>query len=242
MDRFALSGRRAPALACMAAAVVLAGCGEDGDDENTAASVFPTPQASPTTTQSTDRNRAPVISGVPNLAVDVGNAYDFAPTATDYDGDALRFTVFNLPHWLSFDSETGQLEGTPSADDAGYYPNIIVRVSDGHASASLPPFALNVFSDGASLSTEGVIPPAYLTWVPPTEYEDGSPFYELAGYRVRYGLSSGQYTDLVEIPDPFTTILDLGFLADQTYYFVITAYSYAGAESDFSNEETIALN
>jgi hypothetical protein len=80
-----------------------------------------------------------------------------------------------------------------------------------------------------------------LSWSPPTEYEDGKPFADLAGYRILYGVAPGKYTSLVEIA-PGTTSHSIRSLAARTYYFSITAYNHQGVESTLSNEVAISLN
>ncbi|MCG8054783.1 MAG: putative Ig domain-containing protein [Candidatus Thiodiazotropha endolucinida] len=96
-------------------------------------------------------NRAPTISGTPATSLDEGSAYSFTPTASDPDGDALSFSVSNLPSWASFNSSTGQLSGTPDSNSAGSYSNIVISVSDGSEQASLSPFAITV----ADVAEEG---------------------------------------------------------------------------------------
>jgi hypothetical protein len=80
-----------------------------------------------------------------------------------------------------------------------------------------------------------------LAWAAPTQYEDGSPFVDLAGYRIWYGGSPGNYSRLVEIA-PGTTAHNIRDLAATTYYFSITAYNHEGVESTLSNEVAIRLN
>src|SRR5262249_22298229 len=52
--------------------------------------------------------------------------------------------VNNKPSWASFNSTTGQLAGTPTAANVGAYSNIVIWVSDGQKSASLPAFSIQV--------------------------------------------------------------------------------------------------
>ncbi|MEJ2620869.1 MAG: putative Ig domain-containing protein [Candidatus Thiodiazotropha sp.] len=99
----------------------------------------------------TDTNRAPTISGRPATSLDEGSTYSFTPTANDPDGDALRFSVRNLPSWASFNTSTGRLSGTPDSNSAGNYANIVITVSDGTNQASLAPFAIRV----ADVAEEG---------------------------------------------------------------------------------------
>ncbi|WP_405233557.1 putative Ig domain-containing protein [Lentisalinibacter salinarum] len=89
-------------------------------------------------------NSAPVISGSPATSVDEGTAYEFTPSASDADGDALVFDIANMPSWASFDTSTGRLAGTPATGDSGTYGNIAISVSDGQDSASLPAFTITV--------------------------------------------------------------------------------------------------
>ena len=89
-------------------------------------------------------NRAPTISGSPAAAVAVGQAYGFTPMASDPDGHALTFSITNRPAWANFNTSTGRLSGTPTAANVGSYSAIVISVSDGIASASLPSFGIVV--------------------------------------------------------------------------------------------------
>ncbi|HET9693097.1 MAG TPA: Ig domain-containing protein [Steroidobacteraceae bacterium] len=89
-------------------------------------------------------NSAPQISGTPATDATVAAPYLFQPTATDPEGNRLRFKVMGKPVWATFNSTTGKLSGTPQAVHVGTYPNIRISVSDGRLSASLPPFDLTV--------------------------------------------------------------------------------------------------
>lgn len=97
-------------------------------------------------------NRAPVISGTPGVKASVGAQYGFIPSASDPDGDTLSFTASNLPGWASIDQSNGEIAGMPAATDLGTYSDIVVSVSDGTDSASLPPFAITVY-DYSNLKT-----------------------------------------------------------------------------------------
>ena len=87
-------------------------------------------------------NVAPTISGTPPSSVVVGFRYRFVPAARDANGDRLRFAIANKPAWASFDSATGRLTGAPAA--TGWYSNIVIKVSDGRISRSLPAFSIQV--------------------------------------------------------------------------------------------------
>ena len=89
-------------------------------------------------------NRAPTISGSPARSVDAGSAYSFRPTASDPDDDTLGFTIQNRPSWASFDTASGRLSGTPTSAHVRTFSNIVISVSDGRESASLPAFNIVV--------------------------------------------------------------------------------------------------
>jgi hypothetical protein len=66
---------------------------------------------------------------------------------------------------------------------------------------------------------------------------DPSPGTNVAGYKLHYGPGKGNYTNIVDVgPTNIGTIS--GVVGGATYFCVVTAYSIAGLESDFSNEVT----
>jgi hypothetical protein len=107
-------------------------------------SIIVTAATTPAPPPSPQSNSPPTISGIPPSSVLQGQAYAFTPTATDADGDTLTFTINNAPPWVTFDSTTGRLSGTPAASHVGVYNNVTIRVSDSAATASLTPFGITV--------------------------------------------------------------------------------------------------
>ncbi len=91
-------------------------------------------------------NDAPTITGTPITSVNQDAAYSFTPTATDIDTDdtTLTFSIMNKPSWASFNTVTGELNGTPTNSDIGTTASIIISVSDGELMTSLPAFNLEV--------------------------------------------------------------------------------------------------
>jgi hypothetical protein len=87
-------------------------------------------------------NTPPTISGAPATSVTINQAYSFQPTASDANGDSLRFSVSNRPSWASFSTSTGRLSGTPRS--VATYSNIVISVNDGRATVALPAFAIQV--------------------------------------------------------------------------------------------------
>jgi hypothetical protein len=182
------------------------------------------------TVNSVATNAAPQISGTPAAAINEGQAYAFTPTASDADGDSLTFAISNQPSWASFDAATGRLSGTPGAGDVGVYSNIVISVSDGEASASLPAFSITVNAIGLGSVT--------LNWTAPTQNEDGTQLTDLAGYKLYWGTTPGNYTESATIDNPSVTTYMVDNLTPGTYEFVATAYNVSGVESQYSGAAT----
>jgi len=75
-------------------------------------------------------NSAPTISSTAVTSVESGTVYSYSLVAADADGDTLSMSAANLPTWLSFDTSTGVLSGTPADSDEGDTA-ITLTVSDG---------------------------------------------------------------------------------------------------------------
>jgi hypothetical protein len=173
-------------------------------------------------------NNAPTISNSPDTAIMTGDTYSFRPSASDPDGDTLAFFVTNLPRWANFDSKTGTLSGQPVPGDEGIYTNIVISVSDGSTKVSLPAFSIEV--------TQTALGSMMLSWEPPTENEDGTALDNLAGYKLYYGTTSGNYTRQVRINTPGLSSYVIENLLPDTYYVVATSFTTSGVESRYSNE------
>ncbi|MCU8085751.1 beta strand repeat-containing protein, partial [Shewanella sp. SM23] len=103
-------------------------------------------------------NSAPTILGTPANSVAQGALYSFVPSAADADGNSLVFDITNRPLWASFNTATGALSGTPSNADVGTTTAIVISVSDGVLSASLPAFNLTVtnVNDAPTISSTAI--------------------------------------------------------------------------------------
>jgi hypothetical protein len=96
-------------------------------------------------------NTPPILTGTPTTTATVGTAYSFTPTANDDNNDPLTFSATGLPSWLSLNSTTGALTGTPTT--AGPTDSITISVSDGTASSSLESFVITVNGTDSSSAT-----------------------------------------------------------------------------------------
>ncbi len=198
----------------------LAACGGAGQGSTDAPP--PAPAGAPVATSDT----ALTISGQPNPSVNVGSVYAFTPAAVAANGAPLTFSIQNKPAWVSFNAASGTPTGTPAATDVGSYANIIISVSDGTTSASLPAFTLTVQQISSGTATLG--------WIAPTENIDGTALTDLAGYRVHYGMTADNLTQSVQVANAGLTRYALDGLSAGKWYFGISAYTTTGVESAVS--------
>ena len=205
------------AVALMLASIALGGCLEQAKSNDSFGGSPDDPSG----------NAPPTIAGNPSRSVIVGNMYSFTPNASDSNNDPLTFSVENSPRWASFDAVRGQLQGQPTLGDVGMYRDILISVSDGTASASLPRFDISVDQSGNFSTT--------LSWTPPTENDDGSALMDLAGYKIYWGTTPGVYTNSVTLNNPGLTSYVVDNLAAGTYEFVATSFNSSGVESMYSN-------
>ena len=181
----------------------------------------------------TTQNQPPVISGTPTTSVTAGSAYSFTPNASDPDGDSLTFSASGLPAWLSINSQTGALSGTPADTDVGVVNNIRISVSDGKDSASLAAFSITV--DVTQAVAKGSLD---LSWTAPTTRADGTALSlsEIDGYIVYVGTSSDNLNVVVDLNDNTSTSYTLNDLnVGTTYYIALKTYDVDGMSSSMSN-------
>jgi hypothetical protein len=183
----------------------------------------------------TAAGNAPSISGSPALMVVVGQAYQFQPTASDPEGDALRFSILGLPRWATFDPETGRLSGTPTSADVGNYDHIRISVSDGQTSSELPFFGIAV--------TDLALGSATLTWMRPFENTDGTPLTDLAGFRICHDQTVAPDCSIsARIDNPGISSFVVEGLPPGTHAFGVKAFNSAGVESDLSAVATKVID
>jgi hypothetical protein len=222
--------RRGGLAAVAMATVVAAGCGGGGGGGSSSAA-----NSSGSSGGSANGNTAPTITGSPATQASVGSAYTLAPQATDADGDTLAFSIENKPTWAQFNTATGQLTGTPGAQEST--SNIVITVSDGKAAASLPAFSITVgTSSGSSPGSSAPSGPGVsLSWDVPTRTDDGETLQDLAGYRIHYGTNQNVLVNSIEVQSAGLNAFTVQNLKPGTYYFAVRAVSANGAESKLSN-------
>ena len=170
-----------------------------------------------------------MISGTPATSVMQNAAYSFQPVASDPNGDTLTFSISGKPAWANFNTATGKLSGTPTAQDVATYSNIVISASDGKVSVNLAMFSISVVATATGAAT--------ITWTPPTTYTDGSAL-TVAGYRIYWGTAQNNYPNAKTLNGAGFTSAVIDQLTPATYYFVVTTFDGAGMESAYSQAAT----
>jgi len=82
-----------------------------------------------------------------------------------------------------------------------------------------------------------------LSWVAPAAREDNSSLSlsAIAGYKIYYSTTPGQYSNSASINDGTATGYVFNNVTSDTYYFVVTTIDTDGRESQYSTEITISI-
>ncbi len=187
--------------------------------------------SSTSSSSSAKANSVPMITGTPDNNISENRTYSFIPFASDSDQDALVFSITNKPSWATFNTATGQLTGTPKT--TGVYSNVVISVSDGTVTSSLPEFTINVLGS------------AVLNWSRPTLNTDGTTLTDLTGYIIYYGTSSNasELTNSITISNGDTTTATIEDLSTgTTYYFAVASESKSGGVGKKSNPASKTIN
>ncbi|MGC3980682.1 MAG: fibronectin type III domain-containing protein [Steroidobacteraceae bacterium] len=180
-----------------------------------------------------------LISGQPATSVGVNSAYYFNANATGNTG-TLAFSISNKPSWATFNTQTGELTGTPTA--AGVYSNVKISVSDGSASAALTAFTITVGGSAVADAVGTGTASATLSWVTPEENTDGTLLNDLTGYVIHYGTDASVLDKTVSVDSAAATSYSInGLSAGTTYYFAISAVNTQAVESEFSSVVSISV-
>jgi hypothetical protein len=131
-------------------------------------------------------NTPPKIWGAPATSVVAAHYYSWQPSASDADANKLTFSIVNKPAWAGFDVASGRLYGTPLLANVGSFGNIIIKVSDGVATVSLPAF-------GVTVQPLANVPPT-ISGIPTTRVQVGQAYSfqptstDANGLRVTFGI------------------------------------------------------
>ncbi|MGI2219637.1 putative Ig domain-containing protein, partial [Shewanella baltica] len=106
----------------------------------------------------TNVNDAPTISSTAITAATQDAAYSYTFAAADTDvGDVLTFSAVTKPSWLSFNTTSGVLSGTPSNADVGSHV-VLLRVTDTDGLTADQSFSITVtnVNDAPTISSTAI--------------------------------------------------------------------------------------
>jgi hypothetical protein len=89
-------------------------------------------------------------------------------------------------------------------------------------------------ADATGFNNGTITGSATLAWNAPVTNTDGTPLTDLAGHKIYYGTSSGNYTSVIDVGN--VTTYTVTNLSPGAYYFAVTSYDTSGIESTYSNE------
>lgn len=201
----------------------LTGCGGGGSAANL------TTGSSTSSSATTVKAMQITTSASAQGSVSVGQTFTLTPNVSGGNGKTLTFSVANAAPWMTFNTSTGVLTGSPTASDVGTYSNVVISVSDGQQSASAAPFTIQIVAAAAATGTADV------SWTPPTTNTDGSTLTDLAGYNIYYGTSPNALNQEVQVVTIGVSNYVISGLTSGTWYFAVTAYTSTGTESSLSN-------
>jgi lysophospholipase L1-like esterase len=138
-------------------------------------------------------NHPPLITSVPVLVASSGDTYQYSFQAYDIDpGDTLIFEAQILPGWLQFNSSSGELSGTPTLNDLGINP--VMLLAKDASSIAEQSFLIEVIEPGMAViinpgfEPNGISEP-WKTWTDggivsneKTNIHSGSSAVRLTGY------------------------------------------------------------
>ena len=157
-----------------------------------------------------------------NPSIANGTAEQFTATGTFSDNTTQDMTLSVI--WSSSNTAVAQISNTLGlnglATGVGAGTTTITSTSGGVSVTA----TLTVATTGS----------ATLAWNAPTTNTDGTPLTDLAGYKIHYGTSPGNYTSVIDVGN--VTTYTVANLSSGAYYFTVTSYDSSNIESTYSNE------
>ncbi len=156
-----------------------------------------------------------------NPSIANGTTKQFKATGTFSDNTTQDLTTTVV--WSSSNTGVATISSSALATAAAVGSTTITATSGGISG-----------TDNLTVTASTTTGSAIVSLSAPTRNADGTPLTDLAGYRVYYGTSSGNYSKMIDIGNVLTYTINN--LVSGTYYFAVTAYDSQNLESSYSNE------
>ena len=219
-------------LAVAAAENTDSGVATDTDANNHAAIITGDDHASVTEDVDPDADNLLEVSGLLNITdSDTGEAAFIARTVT---GNYDSLTINPTGNW-NYAANNNQAVIQNLASGATLTDRLIVNSVDG----TVHTVAITILGADENITPADIS----LSWVAPAEREDNSTLSlsAIAGYKVHYGTTQGQYSDNIAINDGTSAGYTFTSFPACTYYFVVTTIDTEERESQYSSVVTITI-
>ncbi|MBL4711323.1 MAG: VCBS domain-containing protein [Gammaproteobacteria bacterium] len=212
--------------------ITIVGVTDSGSNSNTPAIISGIDSGSVTEDVDPDNDGLLEIGGALTISdIDAGESLFIATT---YNGNYGNLTIDATGNW-NYSANNSQASIQNLDDGMSLIDGITVNSVDGTSHiVSITLFGVNESNTTANLT---------LSWTAPSEREDNSAIAlsEIAGYKIFYGATQGDYTNSVNINDNTATDYTFSNFSAGTYYFVITTIDTDGRESQYSSGVNITI-
>ncbi len=185
-------------------------------------------------TEDVDPNNNNLLEVSGQLNITDPDAGEAAFIATTYNGNYGGLTINAAGNW-SYAASNTQTSIQNLATGATLTDNLTISSVDGTTHV----VTITIIGVDENVATANIT----LSWTPPVEREDNSALSlsAIAGYKIYYGTTPGQYPNSATINNSAATGYTLNNLSSATYYLVVTTIDTSGRESQHSSEVMLAI-
>jgi len=203
-----------------------------GGAPNTPAVISGTNSGSVTEDVDPNNNNLLEVNGKLNITdIDIGEA---SFIATTFNGNYGGLIINAAGNW-SYAADNTQAVIQNLVNGSTLTENLVISSVDGTKQT----ITITILGTNESNSPANIT----LSWVAPVAREDNSALSlsAIAGYKIYYGTTQGQYSSSATINDGSATDYTFNNFSSATYYFVVTTIDTDGRESQYSPEISRAI-
>jgi len=182
-----------------------------------------------TVTEDVDPDGDNLLEVAGKLNITDGDAGEAAFVATTSNGNYGSLTINAAGNW-NYAANNSQSTIQNLASNVTLQDNLTVSSIDGTKHT----IVITIIGVDEASTTADI----NLSWVAPSEREDNTSIAlsEIAGYKIYYGTTQGQYSNSVDINDGSAESYTFKSFPSGIYFFVITTLDTEGRESQYSPE------
>ena len=185
------------------------------------------------------RNHPPTIDLISDTVANEDELFELQVQASDPDDDALTFSLMQNPSWLTVNSSTGLLSGTPQQADVGI-DSVKVQVDDGRGEKASTSFVLEVRNVNDPPEPFVLVAPAnseevntllpVLRWQHSNDLDidDAISYQLIVSKNQSFSDTTVEATGLSDT----TYMIQTGLDDSQAYYWKVIAVDLVGAETE----------